>query len=112
MQPLPVGETGGSEGKGKVRGGGSPGLHKPRTLDPGCGRLGIPRPLGKAFTLARVRGGAPLFCERGRYRMAETGYGLGEPRLAGRIAPGPLQGGFAQNPAKHLFSYSVIAFVL
>jgi hypothetical protein len=27
--PLPVGETGGSKGKGGGRGGGSPGLHKP-----------------------------------------------------------------------------------
>jgi len=53
MQPLPVGETGGNEGKGRGRGGGSPGLHKPRTLDPGCGRLGKPLPLAELYPCPR-----------------------------------------------------------
>ena len=44
--------------------------------------------------------------------MAKTGTGLVKPRQAGRIAPGPLQGGFAQNQAKRFFSYRYIVFVL
>jgi len=35
MQPLPVGETGGSAVKGEKRGGGSPGLHKPKARKAG-----------------------------------------------------------------------------
>lgn len=41
MQPLPVGETGGSQVKGERRGGGSPGLHKPE-----AGKVGETPPLG------------------------------------------------------------------
>lgn len=43
VAPRPVGETGGSKGKGEGRGGGSPGLHKPV----GRGRSGKTQPLGR-----------------------------------------------------------------
>jgi len=39
MQPLPVGETGGSAVKGERRGGGSPSLHKPKARKAGWSRL-------------------------------------------------------------------------
>ena len=53
--PLPVGETGGSKGKGGGQGG-SPGLHKRER-----GRPGIPWPARgqRPRSLPRARGGAP-----------------------------------------------------
>ena len=86
MQPLPVGETGVSEGKGKGRGGGSPGLQQAEGLE----GWGYPAPW-RSFTLARVRGGAPfLFLRKGALPDGRDRNGLGEARQAGRVAPGPL----------------------
>jgi hypothetical protein len=58
--PLPVGETGGSKGKGGGQGGGSPGLHNPGHRS-GGGRPGIPWPArGQARDPFRARGAEPL----------------------------------------------------
>jgi hypothetical protein len=54
--PLPVGETGGSKGKGGGQGGGSPGLHKRQR-----GRPGIPWPArGRTRDPFRARVAEPL----------------------------------------------------
>lgn len=84
MQPLPVGETGVSEGKGKGRGGGSPGLQQAPDLIRGLEGWGYP-PLGQSLYPCPSEGRSPFSfaCERGRYRMAKTGTGLVSPARRG-----------------------------
>lgn len=53
--PLPVGETGGSKGQGEGRGGGSPGLHKPKAR-----KAGETPPLGLKAAPLPARGAKPL----------------------------------------------------
>lgn len=94
---LPVGETGGSKVKGARRGGGSPGLHNPG-LDPGAEGRGYPA-VRRSEPLT-ARGAAPLssFCERGRYRMAETPWGFGDPcESRGNSTRPAACGGFARD---------------
>ena len=56
--PLPVGETGEVKRKGSMKGGGSPGLHKPM-LFMGAEGWGYPSS-GRSFTLALRQGQRPL----------------------------------------------------
>jgi len=55
LAPLPVGETGGSKGQGEGRGGGSPGLHKPKAR-----KAGDTPPLGLKAAPLPARGAKPL----------------------------------------------------
>lgn len=56
--PLPVGETGEAKRKGPIKGGGSPGLHKPMCL--WVRKAGETLYRGEGFTLALRQGQRPL----------------------------------------------------
>ena len=60
--------------KGKGWGGGSPACAKPKVW-----KAGDTPPLGRSLYPFPSEGWSPFICERGRYRMAETGTGSVSP---------------------------------